>query len=129
MEKTSVQVHRCSLLFWTPYTFQAGISNALNVPDHLLTFLVFNPRQEGTDKRFDSVTLFRILQSSSGPARDELRIKGFFPSFWWAKKGDEFLRDVLETPAVELAHYFSQLFLFIHRVGPPTIDASTVARA
>src|SRR2546428_1724889 len=107
MQQKSIQLPRCPFLFWIPHTFQDGISYALNVHDQLLTFLVFDSRQECTDKRFDCVTLFRVLKSSHGPARDALLLKCFFPPFRWAKKGHDFISDVLYTPSAELAQYFS----------------------
>ena len=130
MQKKRVKLPRGHLIFWTPHTFQDGVSYALNVHDKLLTFLVFDSRQEDTDKRFDGVTLFRILKSFHGPAGDKFLIKGFFPPFRWAKKSQDFISNVLYTPsAAELAKYFSQFFFFIHRVVTPTIGSSTVSIA
>jgi hypothetical protein len=127
MQKKRIQC--CHFIFRIINNFQKGISYALNIHDTLLTFLVFDPCQECTDKRFDGVTLFRILKSFHGPARDELLIKGFFPPFRCAKKSYDFIRNVLYTPSAELADYFSQFFFFIHSFGTPTIGLSTVSIA
>ncbi len=114
MQQQRVQIPRCSGLVWTLSTGEEGLAYPFNVQEQLLTFLVLSPREQGTDKRFDRVTLVGILKRSDGPARNELLLKLLFPPFRLTKERHEFVRNVLETSSAEFPQYFSKFFVFIH---------------
>ena len=109
-------LHRCSGLFGTlRHGVEGGFCVYLcNVFEKLLPFRVLRPREEGTDKRFDRVTLVDILQRSAGPARHELFVKLRFPPFRFAKERKEFVRHVLKTSSTESPEYLSQFVVSIH---------------
>ena len=114
MQQHSGPLHHCGSLFGTLRHGDDGCVYLCNVFEKLLPFRVLRPREEGTDKRFDRVTLVDILQRSAGPARHELFVKLRFPPFRFAKERKEFVRHVLKTSSTESPEYLSQFVVSIH---------------